>query len=59
MPGRDWRKKGLPLFNTVKNSVTTIKIGDKTINPNNENKKSKNLLKNNLYIILTINLMYF
>jgi len=43
-------KKGVPVCENVNKNATKIKTGNTMINPDRETKKSKNLLKNDLYI---------
>ena len=50
LPGRIWKKKGLPELAIDKPIITNMKIGDSIINPINVKRKSKKPLKKILYI---------
>ena len=51
LPGRLWKKKGLPLLAMVRPSITRKKMGDNTNSPTRATRKSKIGLKMDLYIL--------
>ena len=51
LPGRFWKKKGLPLFTKVRPIIATRKMGDNTNSPTRATRKSKIGLKMDLYIL--------
>jgi hypothetical protein len=59
LPGRDWKKKGLPLFAKKSKTVVTNSIGKRTTSPKRDNKKSNIDLIMVLYIFLNNFNFYF